>query len=176
MITNTENTYSTHTLPYPNHHPLRRVRIIRAAKRRRATITPVRLNNPDNGPPRAGPHEEQAREDDKARPGGGEVPADAALLAVPVVMEPHSAHGQEAQEGAEQRADQGDEAAEDGDRRGDDVGDDRDGERAADPRRPVDEGVGGEVPCVAEEADEDELSGDLAVVSKLLDGASTAEG
>lgn len=80
---------------------------------------------------------------------------------MPVVKQPHTAHGLEALKGSEERTDKGYKAAKDGDTARDDVGDDGHAKGTAKPGGPVGQGVGGEMLGASEEADEGILGWDL---------------
>jgi hypothetical protein len=97
---------------------LDRVRVIRAGPRTRPAVGIVANHDLNNTAIRAANHQKRATDNDKDGPAHHGDPARGLLelALVPVVVQPHAAHGLEAHEGAEEGADERDEAAEDGDR------------------------------------------------------------
>lgn len=142
---------------------LRRVGVVGAAPGCRASRSVVAINDTDHGTIGSGNHEESTGNNDEEAPEDhGHPPGGLGLLALgPVVVEPHGAHGLEADEGAEEGTDEGNETAEDGDGTRDDVGDTGDAARAADPCHPVDLRVAGKVSSATEESNEEVLCGEL---------------
>lgn len=141
--------------------PLRGVGVIRTRPRGGPTIRIVTINNAHNTPICAANQQKRARHNHKHGPHHHSLPAPPPVLAAPVVVQPHGAHGLEAHERAEQRADERDQPAEDGDRGRNDVRGERDGGREAEPGDPVLGGVVVEVVGAAEGADEEVFCGDL---------------
>lgn len=146
------------------------VRVVGTAKSRRPFTSAVRLDDALNRTPRTGAHEEETDGNDEACPSDSQVPPKVSIDCIPVIVEPHGSHRQEAEEGPQKSADEGDEGAEDGNGRGNDVGNDCDAQGAGEPCRPVDDGVGGEVVRVPQETDEDELGRKLRRLAGGLSG------
>jgi hypothetical protein len=144
-----------------------RVRVIRARPRLGAAILGVRVHDTDNRTISSTNEEESASHNDEDGPCDHTLPAPVAVGSVPVVVQPHAAHGLEAHEGTQQRTDERDKAAEDRDGGGDDVCSQRDASSVAEPCNPVLGGGGAEVLCSAQSADEEVLGDELCEVSTL---------
>ena len=142
-----------------------RVGVIRARPRASATILVVRVNDAENRTIRTTNEEERAGDDDEDGPCDHALPLPVAVGPVPVVVQPHAAHGLEAHEGAQKCAHERDEATEDGNRRRNDVSSQGDGAGETEPHNPVLGGVVVQVVGAAEGADEEVLGGDLRFVS-----------
>jgi hypothetical protein len=138
-----------------------RVRVVRARPRLGAAILLVRVHDADNRTIGTTNQEERARHDDEDGPRNHALPPPVAVGSVPVIVQPHAAHGLEAHEGAQKRTDERDEAAEDGDGGGDDVREQRDTSGVAEPGNPVLGGGGAKVLCAAQSADEEVLGDEL---------------
>lgn len=153
---------TTDSMSY-NARALRRVGVIRAAPGCGPTRLIVAVDDANHGPVRAGNHEERSQDDHEDAPEYHGLPLEALVhfSLAPVVVQPHSTHGLEADQGAEQGTDKGDETAENGDGAGDDVGDAGAAAGAADPGHPVDLGVAGKVSGSSQKSDEEVLGGKL---------------
>ena len=145
-----------------------RVGVIRARPWAGATILVVRVDDADNRTIRTTNEEERASDDDEDGPCDHALPLPVAVGPVPVVVQPHAAHGLEAHEGAQKCAHERDEATEDGNRRRNDISSQGDGAGEAEPGDPMLGGVVVEVVGAAEGTDEEVLCSDLASVSILL--------
>jgi hypothetical protein len=138
-----------------------RVGVIRARPRASATILVVRVDDADNRTIRTTNEEERASDDDEDGPCDHALPLPVAVGPVPVVVQPHAAHGLEAHEGAQKCAHERDEATEDGDRRRNDVGSQGDSAGEAEPGDPVLSGGVVEMLCSTQSTDEEVLGDEL---------------
>lgn len=127
-----------------------------------STVLVVRVDDTNNGSVGAANQQKGTGHDDEHAPRYHDLPPQVAVAAVPVVVQPHAAHGLEAHECTEQSTDEGHQTAEDGDRRGNDVGGERHGSGKTEPDDPVLGGVVVKVVGAAQSADEEVLGGDLA--------------
>ena len=147
-----------------NRSNLDRVGVVRARPGRSTIALGEDVDQTDDRAVCAGNHEEGTDDDDERGPADHELPAQgAAVRSVPVVVEPHGAHGLETHESTEDGTHERDETAESGNARGDAVGDESGGGDAGDPSAPVNNGVGGQVLGVAHDADEDVFGGQVGV-------------
>lgn len=128
------------------------IRVIGTRPRRGTTFLAVRIDDAHHGAVSASDHKESSDNDHERSPEDAELPLPVAVALVPVVVEPHSGHGLEGHESAEEGSDERHQALEDGDAAGDAVRDDGDGARAAEPGRPVLPCVGGKVFGTAQDA------------------------
>ena len=142
---------------------LGRVRIICACPSRRPTGLVVAVDDADDRAVGTGNHEECSRDDDEDGPEHHEHPLGRLLLLAlaPVVIQPHAAHGLEADQGTEKGTDERNETAENGDGASDDVGDTCTAASASNPGHPVNLCVARKVSCSSEESDEEVLGGEL---------------
>lgn len=120
------------------------IRVIRTRPSRRPALLAVRVDDTHHRTIGTSNHEESPHDNHERSPEDAELPLPVAVALVPVVVEPHSGHGLEGHESAEEGSDERHQALEDGDAAGDAVRDDGDGARAAEPGRPV-------LPCVGRE-------------------------
>jgi hypothetical protein len=138
-----------------------RVGVIRARPRAGATILVVRVDDADNRTIRTTNEEERASDDDEDGPCDHALPLPVAVGPVPVVVQPHAAHGLEAHEGAQKCAHERDEATEDGNRRRNDVSSQGDGAGEAEPGNPVLSSGVVEMLCSTQSTDEEVLGDEL---------------
>ena len=159
----------TATTPHqPNSTHLSGVGVISAGPSSGTAILVVAVNNTNDGPIRSTNEQESTAHNNEDGPCDHSLPLPAAILAVPVVVQPHTSHGLEAHKGTQERTDKRDEATKDRNSRRDDVRGEGNAAGEAEPGDPMLGGVVVEVVGAAEGTDEEVLCSDLASVSILL--------
>jgi hypothetical protein len=144
-----------------------RVGVVRARPRLGPAILIVRIVDADNRTISTTDEEERASHNDEDGPCDHALPFPIAVGPVPVVVQPHAAHGLEAHQGAQKCAHERDEATEDRDGRGNNVGGQGNSGSEAEPGDPVLSCGVVQVLCSAESADKEVLGDELYEVSQL---------
>ncbi len=144
-----------------------RVGVVCARPSLGAAILVVRVDDADDRTISTTNKEERASHNDEDGPCHHALPPPVAVGPVPVVVQPHAAHGLEAHEGAQKCAHERDETTEDRNCGRNDVGGQGDGGGEAEPGDPVLSGGVAKVLCSAQGADEEVLGDELCEVSTL---------